>query len=298
LKGRYYFAVPCPANDNGTSCTGRFDISALRQFLDEGDATIRCQVCRTRQNIVELLYGFEEEDTRSQLARIERKVDEGFTETHQVLAELNSRLANYVMAILHALANEAKAGPRLFVVLPSDEWYPLNPRQLANRRYQLYIWCEAEDEMHPVADYYPDQGVYEFEATKEWLTRVAPYANFIAGVLKSVLPLVGPAVHTFFDGQAFDASDWKARLDLSKAASGSLLPEIAGHEPGRVRRGMLEEVERSGVLALHSFLREHDPNHERLGLRRMPTPAGDYLWLCEKHYEAVRSKIPERIGDF
>jgi hypothetical protein len=30
-------------------------------------------------------------------------------------------------------------------------------------------------------------------------------------------------------------------------------------------------------------------------LKRIPTYTGDYLWLCEKHYELSQPKIPDRI---
>ena len=54
-------------------------------------------------------------------------------------------------------------------------------------------------------------------------------------------------------------------------------------------------AERSGILALRVMLREVDPHHERLGLKQVPTFTGDYLWLCQKHYEAMQPKIPEKI---
>lgn len=59
---------------------------------------------------------------------------------------------------------------------------------------------------------------------------------------------------------------------------------------------MLSEAERSEVLALHALLREVDPHHERLGLKRVATYTGDYLWLCGRHYADMQPKIPERIG--
>lgn len=52
---------------------------------------------------------------------------------------------------------------------------------------------------------------------------------------------------------------------------------------------------RSGILALHAFLREEDPNQERLGLHRVATYTGDFLWLCQKHYEDWQPKIPDKI---
>jgi hypothetical protein len=30
-------------------------------------------------------------------------------------------------------------------------------------------------------------------------------------------------------------------------------------------------------------------------LKRIPTYTGDYLWLCEKHYELSQPKIPNKI---
>ncbi len=59
---------------------------------------------------------------------------------------------------------------------------------------------------------------------------------------------------------------------------------------------MLSEAERSGLLALHALLREVDPHHERLGLIRVPTYTGGYLWLCRTHYDLSQPKIPEKIG--
>jgi hypothetical protein len=55
------------------------------------------------------------------------------------------------------------------------------------------------------------------------------------------------------------------------AATAKLLPEIKGTDPSHLRQGVLSEAERSGLLALHAFLREKDPHHQRLGLKRVPT---------------------------
>jgi hypothetical protein len=34
---------------------------------------------------------------------------------------------------------------------------------------------------------------------------------------------------------------------------------------------------------------------EKLGLKRIPTYTGYYLWLCQKHYELSQPKIPDKI---
>lgn len=290
LEGRYHFAVPCPTEIDNRACMGRFEISALRQFLEEGDTHYRCQSCRTRHEIVDLLYGFEDDTTREQLTRIETKVDRGFAEIQDNLAEWESRIANYTMGIMRAIANEAKAGPRLFTLEPIDG----NWRRPFDKGYRLHLWCEAENCQHRV--HQPDLGVYEFEAPRDWVIKVAPYANLVSRVLKTVLPLPAPAANIYF-GQAI-MDDWAIQksLDAMKEATGTLLKEeFSVTEPGRLKDGLLTEAERSGILALHAFLREEDPHHQRLGLKRMPTYTGDYLWLCETHYQAAHPKIPDRI---
>jgi hypothetical protein len=81
-----------------------------------------------------------------------------------------------------------------------------------------------------------------------------------------------------------------------KEGTGSLLKDdIEISDSLRERKGMLSEVERSGILALHALLRELDPNHEKPGLWRVPTYTGNYLWLCRRHYDQMQPKIPDKI---
>jgi hypothetical protein len=280
IEGRYYFAVPCKHRVDGKACDGRFRIDSLRRFLEDGDETIRCQSCLTRQNIVELLFGFEEIGLREQLQAIESRFD-----------GLDSRIANYVFAVMQAIASESKEGPRLFTIVPTDvNW----KKKLVAKRYQIHLWCEAEGCQHPILE--KDKGVYEFDASQDWVKRVAPYANFIAGVLKTALPLVAPAVNSFFGADTIKKSGFEDELNLTKEATSKLFPEIKPSDAPISREGGLDEVNRSGVLALHALLRELDPNHAKLGLKRMPTYTGDFVWLCQKHYDAAQPKIPDKIG--
>ena len=87
-------------------------------------------------------------------------------------------------------------------------------------------------------------------------------------------------------------------LDALKSIfSSKLIEKAIANKPQRdyLPNDILSEPERSGLLALHALLREHDPHHEKLGLKRMPTYTGDYLWLCKKHYQDAQSIIPDRI---
>jgi internalin A len=290
MRDRYSFTVPCQDRVNGEPCQGRFDIEALRQFLEEGDDTIRCQECRTRRSIVDLLFGFEEEEPREQLARIEGKLEVGFATLQNEISGLESRLANYVMAIMRAMANEAKEGPRLFDIQPENG----NWRRLAGAKYRLRLWCEAEGCQHPVLE--ADRGSYTFKAPREWVVRVAPYVKFVAGLLKTVMPMVAPGVDVLFGANTVQDLAMGAQLDLMKEFADKLPGEIRSASPAKLWQGVMTEDERSGLLALHALLRELDPQHARLGLHRVPTYTGDYLWLCQKHFELSQPRIPEKIG--
>ena len=149
LEGRYRFMVPCPEQVDGQPCKGRFNIDAMRQFLTEGDTTIRCQDCSKRQSITELLMGFEERSVDQRLQEVQENLAKLDTIQEQI-AGLDSRIADYFMATMRAIADEAKNGPRLFTFRARDASLPL--QQLFSRPLEIQLWCEAEGHPHPVID--------------------------------------------------------------------------------------------------------------------------------------------------
>jgi hypothetical protein len=277
LKDRYRFMVPCPETVKGEPCKGRFNINALRQFLAEGDAHVRCQECSCKLSIAELLLGFEE-----------RSVDVKLREISQKLDGLDSRIADYFMATMHAIADEAKHGPRLFTIHPRATGFSL--KQLFTQSLELNLWCEAEGCQHPVYD----KGLYFIDSQKDWVKQIAPYANFVLGILKTVSPLAAPAINVAFGAKTTETWGIKDKLDLTKAFLDKL-PAVKIENRGVSQREVITEPERSGILALHRFLNEVDPTQEKLGLHRVATYTGDYRWLCDHHYEAWQPNIPDVI---
>jgi Leucine-rich repeat (LRR) protein len=280
LEDRYRFAVPCPEVIDGQPCKGRFNIDALRQFLVEGDATIRCQNCSKKQFIAELLLGFEE-----------RPVDLQLREINERLAGLDSRIANYFMATMRAIADEAKNGPRLFTFRSREAG--LSPKQLFARPLELQLWCEAESCQHPVIE--SGKGVYTIDQPYGWVKQIAPYANIALKVLATVAPIAAPAINVFFGAKTTEKWDIDRHLDLANAIIGKLPDEIKASDHDMASGKMLSEPERSGILALHRFLNEADPTQEKLGLHRVPTYTGDYRWLCDQHYAAWQPNIPDMV---
>ncbi|MBC7877562.1 MAG: hypothetical protein H7Y59_10360 [Anaerolineales bacterium] len=289
LEGHYHFAVPCKTSVDGNPCKGRFRIDALAIFAQKGLTQIPCQVCYEPQDIMNLLYGFEEENPREQLSNIQAELVGGFADLKARLDGLESRISNYVMAIMRAMANEAKEGPRLFTLEPTDgNWH-----RVIKAKYRIHLWCEAEGCQHPVTE--KGGGVYEFKSTREWVRKIAPYANFLAGMLKTIVPMITPAVDTIFGAKTIEKLNIGDHLSLMSELVSNLPEELKISDSGGIRDGILSDDERSGLLALHSLLKELDPQQKKIGLRRVPTYTGDFAWVCKKHYDLMQPKIPEKI---
>ncbi|NOH03734.1 MAG: hypothetical protein HND47_18110 [Chloroflexi bacterium] len=277
LEGRYRFAVPCPTPD----CKGKFNIQALRQFMSNGVREYPCQECFHSHPITKLLLGFEE-----------LTIDVQLREINERLAGLDSRVARYFMALMNAIADEAKNGPRLFTFRARDAG--LSPKQLFTRPISLQLWCEAEGCQHPVIA--KDKGFYDINQPREWVMKIAPYANFVLDVLKTVAPIAAPAINTFFGPKTTDAWKISDQLSLAGAILGKLPDEIKKPDRPMLERGLVSEPERSGILALHRLLNELDPIQDKLGLHRVATYTGDYRWLCDHHYNAWQPNIPDVIN--
>lgn len=271
LKDRYLFAVPCSEIKDGQPCKGRFPIHSLRQWLAEGDTTTRCQICSKRHSIVELLFGFEEHDMSAQL----REIQEQLTQTQKQIAGLDSRIAHYFWASMHAIADEAKSGPRLFTFRSRDAG--LSPKQIFTRPISLQLWCEAEGCQHPIID--NGKGLYSIDQPHDWVMKIAPYANFALDILKTVAPIAGPAINTFFGAKTTELWGIANHLSLASAVLGKVPDEIKMPDKPMLQRGMVSEPERSGILGLH----------------RVATYTGDYRWLCKRHYDAYQPNIPDKI---
>jgi hypothetical protein len=285
LKDRYRFMVPCPEIIKGEPCKGRFNITGLRNFLAEGDTHVRCQECSCKLSIAELLLGFEEHDMTVQL----REIQEQLTQAQKQIAGLDSRIADYFWATMQAISDEGKNGPRLFTFQQRGVDFSL--KQLFTRPLELQLWCEAEGCQHPVYD----EGIYAIDQPRDWVTALAPYANFVLGVLKTVSPIAAPAINTIFGAKTTETWGIKDKLDLTKAIL-DRLPTVKTEYRSAKPNDVLTEPERSGILALHRLLNELDPTQAKLGLHRVATYTGDYRWLCDHHYKAWQPNIPDVIS--
>ena len=98
------------------------------------------------------------------------------------------------------------------------------------------LWCETEGCQHPVLE--KDKRIYEFEETREWVRRIAPYANFFSSVLRTAAQVALPAANVFFGGVKFDDVGIGHNLGLMKARPANYFKENWAFP---IRRGCIKE---------------------------------------------------------
>ncbi len=281
------FSVPCPGQgEHGRRCRGRFPLKALYKYKQQGLAQLPCtSECLSLLDIDELLTGFKAPETRVQLARIEQRLETGF-------AGMASAAAAQHMSLMRSLGAENRDCPRLFTLLPEeiDGW---SPAKIGRIRQRLTLWCEYSDGQHatcPIGS--GGDGEYTFDSSKEWLRKIAPYAATIARTLKTVLPIAGAALKAGLDETLLKEVAPKLQL-MEKLTSALLQGDFDAPGAQTETEQLLTRAEGSGLRELHSLLLELDPAKTWGNLKRVLTPAGEYLWLCPKHYGEFEPGLPK-----
>lgn len=236
------------------------------------------------------MFGFEERTLDSKLVELQSQI----LQVQNQIAGLDSRVADYFMATMRAIADEAKHAPRLFILTGMDAKWSIE--QIFSKPMKLQLWCEAEGCQHPVEKEEQGKGVYMIEQPQEWVARIAPYANFSLNVLKIVSPIAAPAINTFFGSNTTELWGIKNQLELADAVIDQLPDKLKTSDRTFAPGQLLNESERSGMLALHQLLSKLDPNQKNLGLHRVATYTGDFRWLCKRHYDAYQPNIPDVIN--
>jgi hypothetical protein len=119
----------------------------------------------------------------------------------------------------------------------------------------------------------------------DWLRVVGPYLKSLVKILKYAVPIVGAGAAI---AHPEVRSDVMLMIELAK-----LLPESRDDFESRTLDivGERREPEMEGGAALRAIrhlLDEKDPQQYWGGLRRILTPEGHYLWLCDYHAQEYK----------
>ncbi|MEJ6480771.1 COR domain-containing protein [Nostoc punctiforme UO1] len=276
--------IPCFGH-NGQPCTHEFDYKQLSQRWEKKKGTIECPEAMEDVSVSELLYGLNWNTQNAVLERIdqlEQTIVDGqavILDEFKNLLELTQR--GFTNEFRREQATIDSHCPNVFVLrLRGGKAWQKN---LTGQKLDLQLYCQAPGCWHPTQE----GGLYEINEPAKWLRATAPYIGKLFKVLKYTAPIIGPWLGVV-DSKEYETL-FKNDLELFKELAAKL-PELKESEDlelaDKIARGEDLDPERAdgaALRALRQLLDEKDPQQHWGGLKKVLTPEGHYLWLCEHH---------------
>ncbi len=279
--------IPCPGHD-GEPCPHRFDYQQLLKRVHK-KPTIECPESFDDVPVAQLLFGLHwstQDVVLSRLDRLEGNVEatveagrDAILDELADLRELTQR--QFTRAYRRQQSKIDSHCPNVFTLRPraSGAWR----KTLSGEKLDLQLYCQAPGQWHPALD----GGCYQIAEPAKWLASMAPYVERLARVMKYATPLLAPVLgKTLPDVAGEIQNDLKLMNELVKR-----LPEVsASAEPDLVHGGAAGtesgdpgRAEGAALRVLRDLLDKQDPQKAWGGLRKILSPEGHYLWLCDEH---------------
>jgi hypothetical protein len=268
--------IPCPGH-NGRPCPHEFDYEQLLKRLDI-KPSIECPEALVDVDVRTLLFGL----TPATLDDVQQKLDALLDREAAHHDELVSLLQREFMKNFRREQSQDDAFcPNVFTLRPlaDSSW----KRALLGEKVELQLYCQQPGCWHPTKE----GGRYIIPRPVEWLQKTGPYLKSLMTMLKYVSPFVGPWV-------GMVAADYKKLVESDLSFMDELLkvlPDLVDERElglARMTRSVgdhedLERVHGAALRAIRQLLDEVDPSQKWGNLRKVFTPEGHYLWLCEYH---------------
>ncbi len=293
----YRLLVPCPTRTaDGLRCRGKFPLKFLLGYREQGGTHAPCHECFVEWNISELLTGFaqpdlplqqELEQLQDQVANIGsgvRRLEGGVGRLERYAAET----ADSMRRVLRVVSSEITDCPRLFTL---TEEIPVGARRLRKAlecRYRLVLWCEHQGCWHP----WPAAS-YSLDKPRDWLLRVAPYANLIFRALRLVVPIAASVTDMVMTDKQLKRAQNELKLMTTLVAD---LPDQTIEDRRELSLpefgSRLTSAQGQAARALRMVLFENDHIRAFGGMHRVQAPSGDFLWVCPRHYTEYDPGLP------
>jgi internalin A len=159
-------------------------------------------------------------------------------------------------------------------------------RNLVGQTLQLHLYCQQPGEWHPAKD----GGIYDINDPAPWLRTAMPYLSKLFGVLKYAAPIAGAYLGTVPQPEAYTAqfkNNVKLMEELLKALPNLRLKDDK-HFMEHIEHADARHFEGAPLRAIRRLLQEKDPNQHWGGLKKVITPEGHHLWLCDHHAQTYK----------
>ncbi len=266
-------------------CQGLFEIRKLIENKRRSRPEQPCPLCNEWQNIDELLRNAPSDKPISlellqiEFAVVNGKLDKLDSATSRILSQIDKSFSD----LLQLFTDEAKEGPRLFSIVPTDPDFLGKPNWIS-QTFRLILWCEHSRLPLPLLD--GGQGVCEIELSREWFRKTAPFLKVVASTLSLVLPAASSGVKLTLDDAAYKAIE--EQLDFGKNCldaalkGGDNLGGWLGEEDAAdvLPHGAAIRVEGAVLRELHVLLKAKAPGFG--GLKKVLNKRQEFLWVHPK----------------
>ncbi len=277
--------IPCPGGPD-KPCSYEFEEHYVKQCYANHQHTLECRECQETFSAIALLFGVEippasnsqtvpnptlSIPTFSGLSRfkeLEQQIDTGKTYIQSALTEIAQLHQGELIKVAQLYQGEfmkivrlkqqsiEAESPCVFVVHSPARGNWQN--RIFGEQSELQLCCEAPGEWHPA-----DDAVYSLPGDNEWFHIMAPYIQQLAASWKYAQP---------FESQ--NNIEWEMQT----------LTELLNSLGIETHRNLnTEHLQIAALRVWQQFLDEKDPHQHWGGLRKVLTPEGHYLWLCEHH---------------
>ncbi len=258
--------IPCLGHQS-QPCPHQFNYEQLLKRYEKQRLTIECPETLEDISVTELLYGWDwhtQQLVLERLNQLEQHIDQSQQHILNELTELRKLTQReFTQAYRREQANIEAHCPNVFVLRPREakQWL----KTITGQTLELQLYCQAPGCWHPTLE----GGLYEIKDTAQWLKTLAPYLNRLIGVLKYATPLIGPWVGEI------NIADYEKLIRRDIETMKELAQQLPDTQP--------EHLQGAALRTLRHLLDENDPHQHWGGLKKILTPEGHYLWLCQYH---------------
>jgi internalin A len=285
--------VPCPGHDGG-QCAHEFDFAKLQKAIerDKPVMEVQCQEAFENVSVTGLLFGLHwstESKVISRIDELQEKIIDGQQEILTELRELRELAQREFLRLFNSQQQFSESHcPNVFAILPKIEksW----SKKFFRQKMVLQLFCQEPGHWHPAMEG-TKGGRYKIMRPSGFLETMGPYIVKLAKVIKYAAPVAGAAVGAYVGpiGAVMGAEYAKklaTQIKLMEELAKKLTERdyaLAHIEAIFEERGEPERIEGMELRALRTLLDKEDPQQEWGGLKKVLTPEGHYLWLCEQH---------------
>lgn len=277
--------LPCPGHQ-GDYCDHEFELEHLENAIGRIPPVleVQCPIGFESISVPGLLFGLR----WSSANEVMEKQDQILSKLKRLSSGVNELAALTQREFTKQFNREQRSMesycPNVFVLRPvgSDKWYDVIDK------LEMQLYCQAPGSWHPVEA----GGLYTVRTPSEWLQMVGPYIRKLVSVLKYATPLIGPWVGIMSADlyeDRFKHDIWLME-ELAKLLPNieykKKLANISSETSGFLGDSYVQRIEGAALRGVRNLLEEKDPRQEWGHLRRILTPEGHYLWLCEHHAAA------------